>query len=126
MKQKIKYPTIREIINANKLMVSKFRATKAENHKVLNRRVIEDAIKQTKEFPGSIEDKAAILVRTLQYHPFSSANRRTAYHIMNKFLWKNKNYSVLKKKSEGKEFMKKVRKGELSHQEIVNEIRFEK
>jgi len=122
MKNTIWYPTVKNIINYNKLMIKMFKATKTEKHEILSRQQIENAIKETKRFPGSIEDKAAMLVRELQYHPFGSANRRTAYYAMNKFLWKNKSYMVLKKKKSGKEFMKKIRKGELTHQQIKDEI----
>ena len=124
--KRVWYPTINEVIKINKLMVDKFRATKAEKHEVLSRQQIVNSIKQTKEFPGSIEDKASILVRTMSYHPFGSANRRTAYYLMNKFLWKNKNYGILKKKKKGKEFMKKIRRGEYSHHDVVNEIKYKK
>jgi prophage maintenance system killer protein len=122
MKEKIWYPTVKQIINYNKLMVIKFRATKAEQHKVLGQFQIANAILETKRFPGSIEDKAAILVRELQYHPFASANRRTAYWAMNKFLWRNKGYMITKKKTPGREFMKQIRRGELTHQQIRDEI----
>jgi prophage maintenance system killer protein len=121
-KNKIWYPTIKEIENVNKLMVSKFRATKAERFQVRSRQQISNAILETKDFPGSIEDKAAVLVRKLQYHPFASANRRTAYFVMNKFLWKNRGYSIAKNKLKGKEFMSKIRRGELSHDQIKKEV----
>ena len=121
-KNKIWYPNIKQIISYNKLMIEKFKATKAEKHEILNREHISAALKQTKEFPGSIEDKAAILVRVLSYHPFSAGNRRTAYYAMNKFLWKNRMYLIAKDKPSGKIFMYKIRKGELSHDEIKDEI----
>lgn len=124
--ERIWYPSVKQVISYNKIIIKRFKNTKAEQHKVLNRKQIENAIKETKRFPGSIEDKAAMLVRELQYHPFASGNRRTAYFTMNIFLWKNKKYGILKKKKSGRQFMEKVRKGELSHQEIVEEIKFEK
>ena len=123
-KQKIYYPTVKQIINYNKLMINKFKSTKSERHKVLNKDIIKRAVEEAKDFPGDLEDKAAILVRKLEYHPFESANRRTAYYTMNVFLWKNKQYMILKNKIKGKEFMKKLRKGELSHQQIKNEISY--
>ena len=119
---KIWYPTTKRIESINKLMIKKFRATKAERFQVRSSSQIKQALKETKEFPGVIEDKAAILVRKLQYHPFASANRRTAYFAMNEFLWKNKKYALAKNKLKGKEFMGKIRRGELSHEQIKKEI----
>jgi len=125
-KRKIWYPTVKQVISYNKLMVTKFKATKAESHKVLRVEQIKRAIEETKDFPGDIEDKAAILVRKLEYHPFASANRRTAYYTMNKFLWKNKLYTIAKNKVKGKVFMEKIRRGELTHRQIKNEISYVK
>ena len=122
IKNKIWYPTVSQVISYNKIVIKKFRATKAEKYQLLSREQIINSLKETKEFPGTIEDKAAILVRKLSYHPFASANRRTAYFVMNKFLWKNRNYAIAKQKNGGKEFMRKIRKGELSHEQIREEI----
>jgi len=121
-RNRIWYPSVNQIVKYNKFMIDRFRATKAEKHEVLRRKIIEDSIKQTKQFPGNIKDKAAILVRTMQYHPFGSANRRTAYFVMNKFLYKNAGYMIAKKKQRGREFMRKIRKGEMTHSDIVQEI----
>ena len=122
IKNKIWYPNVSQVISYNKIIIKKFRATKAEKYQLLSREQIINSLKETKEFPGTIEDKAAILVRKLSYHPFASANRRTAYFVMNKFLWKNRNYAIVKQKKGGKEFMRKIRKGELSHEQIREEI----
>lgn len=119
---KIWYPSVTNIVSYNKYIVNKWPATKAEKHEILNKQKIQDAILQAKQFPGSIEDKAAVLVRVLQYHPFGSANRRTAYFTMNKFLWKNKGYMIVKEEKKGKEFMTKIRKDELTHEQIKQEI----
>jgi len=124
-KNSIWYPNVKEIEKVNKLMIDKFRATKAEKFEVRSRLQIINAINETKDFPGSIEDKAAVLVRKLQYHPFASANRRTAYFVMNKFLWKNRGYSLVKNKLKGKEFMSKIRRGELTHDQIKKEVSLE-
>ena len=122
IKNKIWYPNVSQVISYNKIVIKKFRATKAEKYQLLSREQIINSLKETKEFPGTIEDKAAILVRKLSYHPFASANRRTAYFVMNKFLWKNRKYAIAKQKNSGKEFMRKIRKGELSHEQIREEI----
>lgn len=116
------YPSENDVIKANRLMIAKFKATKSENHKVLSIQNIRTAIQNAKDYPGEIEDKAVVLLDDLQYHPFASANRRTAYYIMNQFLWKNKGYGVLKEKAEGQRFMKRIRAREMTHEDIKREI----
>lgn len=127
MQTKIWYPTVNDIIEYNKLILSnkKFLATKAEKHEVLNKQTIIKAIASAKDFPGDIEDKAAVLVQQLQYHPFVSANRRTAFYAMNVFLGKNKGYMVIKRKSKGEKFMTDIRNGVLTHQQIKDDIKFD-
>ena len=116
------YPNVSDVIKANKLMIIKFRATRSEKHQVLSEQKIRTAIQDAKDYPGDIQDKAVVLLDGLQYHPFASANRRTAYYIMNQFLWKNKGYGILKDEKSGRDFMKQVRAGELSHNDIKREI----
>lgn len=116
------YPSVSDVIKANKLIISKFKATKSEKHQVLSEQNIRTAIQDAKNYPGDIEDKAVVLLDGLQYHPFASGNRRTAYYIMNQFLWKNKGYGILKDENKGRDFMKQVRDRELSHDDIKREI----
>jgi prophage maintenance system killer protein len=122
MANKIWYPNRKHIIKANDLMIKMFPASKSEKHKVLGSYKIDEAIKETKEFPGSRIDKSAVLLRTLaNKHPFASANRRTAYYVTNEFLWKNEGYGIAKKEKSGKKFMYKVRQG-MSHNRIKKEL----
>lgn len=123
MRKRLWYPTVQDVINTNKIMVRDFRATKAEKAEVLNRKQIEQALLATKRQKGSVQDKAATLVRRLEHHPFGSANRRTAYATMNQFLWKNEGYALYKKKASGKKFMKDLREGKLTHEQIKRIIK---
>ena len=118
MRKRLWYPKTTDIIAMNKLMVNKFRATKAEQHKVISRRHIDQVLKSVKRLKGSPQEKAVELVTKLQYHPFASANRRTAYYAMNEFLWRNEGYCLAKKKRAGKDFMRKIRRGELTNSQI--------
>ena len=125
MATRIWYPRKSQVIKANKLMVKMFPASKREKHEVLGSYKIDEALKETKQFPGSNLDKSAVLLRKLSNnHPFASANRRTAYYVTNQFLWKNEGYGMAKskKKGTGKELMRKIRRGDLTHEEIKKEI----
>lgn len=119
-------PSTRDIINYNKYILNIHKATRGDQHKVLSRKNLKDTLKEVRKFPGDTYDKAAVLMERLtrsNVHPFASGNRRTAYFAANKMVWKNENQAMLKKQGKRAELMNKIRRGELSHDEIKRVLR---
>jgi len=114
------YPSVNDIKNYNQKVLNIYRATKADHHEILSESKLKESLVAAKKQKGSIEDKAASLMLSLnQAHAFGSANKRTAYFSANKMLWKNKNYSLAIKRDKQKEFAVKVREGKASDKEIA-------
>ena len=112
-------PSTRDVIRYNKNVLKLHRATKGDQHRILNRRMLISALDETRKAPGDFYDKTAVLLKQLSTkHSFASGNRRTAYFAANKMLWKNKGYAILKKQKNRADMMNKIRRGELSHNEI--------
>ena len=88
----VKYPTVELLILTNKRVIEETKVTKAEKHGLLvDKKILENIIKETKETKGDIYKKAAILlVWLVQKHPFESGNRRTAFLATVNFLEVNK------------------------------------
>ncbi len=86
-KRKI-YPTVEEIIQANKDILAKLKVYKAEKFGLLaGRHLIEEILQKVKRKHGDVYDKAIILLKELIIrHPFESANRRTAVVVTAVFL----------------------------------------
>ncbi len=84
----VKYPTINELIEINKLVLKLIKAKKADQHKVLSRNELEGVLRSMKEQEGDIYEKAVTLLTglLLRSHPFASGNRRTAYLAARGFL----------------------------------------
>jgi len=84
----VKYPTINELIEINKLALKLIRAKKADQHKVLSRNALDFVLRSMKEQEGDIYEKAVTLLTGLlrSSHPFASGNRRTAYLAARGFL----------------------------------------
>lgn len=115
------YPSIEDAKKANKVSIEKFRATKAEKFEVLSHKEIENSINACKKRKGNIEQKSACLLKSFSdNHPFSAGNRRTAYILMNEFLWKNAGYNIAKKKKFTAHLFKEMRRREVSEEEILN------
>lgn len=90
----ISYPTLDEIIEANRRTLQAIRVHKADRHGILMgevgrgkiRKVLEEVGIET----GDIYDKAAVLlIGIVKGHPFESGNRRTAYAAAADFLESN-------------------------------------
>lgn len=120
MKKELWFPSVEDAKRTNKFAIEKFRSTKAERFEVLSHAKIQDAIDTCKNKKGDVEIKSACLLKSFSdNHPFASANRRTAYIMMNEFLWKNGSYSVAKKKENTSHLFKELRRRNVSEKEIV-------
>jgi prophage maintenance system killer protein len=114
------FPTIEDVKESNKIAVTQYKAVKAERFEVLSEKKIQEAIDYLKSKEGSIEIKAsALLLQISDKHPFSSGNRRTAYLMMNMFLWKNSGYIIAKKRVLIEELFKRIRRESLSEEDIL-------
>lgn len=119
--RKIWYPTSRTIITNNKKVLQIHKATKGDRHKITGRAKLEPIIQEAKQTKGSIERKAAVLLRGINHaHSFSSANKRTGYFTANQFICKNKGYLIAKKREKQREFCQKVRAGQVGDKEIAH------
>lgn len=115
------YPTIEDAKKANKSVIDRFRATKAERFQVLSESKLNRAILGCKKKRGSAERKAIYLLKNISNeHPFASANRRTSYILMNEFLWKNKGYMIAKKKEYTSQLFKELRRRDVKEKEILD------
>lgn len=88
----VKYPTVEDLIEMNKRVLSEVRAKKADRSAVLlgGRAVLQNIIEDVKRKKGDIFDKAVVLLKSLiQRHPFESGNRRTAVVSTASFLLVN-------------------------------------
>lgn len=84
------YPTVDELIEVNQRVLREIRVKKADQHRVLSKQKIEDAVRRTKEAEGDIFDKAATLLAELvRGHAFASGVRRTAFTATIAFLKTN-------------------------------------
>lgn len=88
----VKYPTVKDLIEINKRVLSEIRVKKADRSAVLlgGRAVLQNIIEDVKRKKGDIFDKAVLLLKGLiQRHPFESGNRRTAIVSTASFLQVN-------------------------------------
>jgi len=124
---KIWYPNVQDIIINNKKVIKIHKETKAERHKILGRYNLQPIINEAKKTKGDIFQKASILLRGInQAHAFASANKRTAYFTANKFIYKNMNQLVLKKRNKQKEIAIKVREGRITDKELTDWLKYPK
>ncbi|MBI2579959.1 MAG: type II toxin-antitoxin system death-on-curing family toxin [Candidatus Aenigmarchaeota archaeon] len=117
---KIEYPSVDDIINANKKAVELLRATKAEKHEILAPKYkIEEIIEKAKGCEGSIKKKAAfLLVEINRKHLFASANKRTSFLVSADFLLANEGKIPLKRKEDVK-FLIEIREGKRDLEEVI-------
>ncbi len=86
----VKYPNATELIELNRRVLREIKAKKADQHKVLSRRGLDNVLKMTREQDGDIYEKAVTLMTSLvRVHVFASGNRRTAYTATMGFLEMN-------------------------------------
>ena len=100
------YPTIEEVIEANKLALEVHRVKKGDEHELLG---------------AKIYSKSALLLRELATkHIFASGNRRTAFLVTINFIYKNTKHILLKEDiKENLEIFKKIRYNQISEEELI-------
>lgn len=128
VKNKIWIPRIDQVISYNKKILDLKQATKGDSHKVLSRSKLDSVLRNVRKADGNSLRKSALLMEGLanpQTHAFASGNRRTAYFTGNKMLWKNQGFAMLKREGKRAEFMNKIRRGELSIEQIERELKNE-
>ncbi len=116
----IKYPSIEDIISANKKAVELLRVTKAEKHELLaQEKDVQKVIDRVKSSEGNLKEKAAILLMEInRKHFFGSANKRTSFIVAADFLLANEGKIPLKRK-EDVEFLMDIRAGRKDLEDIV-------
>lgn len=116
----IEYPSVDDIIKANKRAIELLRATKAERHKLLvSKNRIEEILDKVREGDVDVKKKAAILLTELnRQHFFASANKRTSFIVASDFLLANEGQIPLKRKEDVK-FLIEVRQGSRTLEEII-------
>lgn len=86
----IVYPSVGELVETNRRVLKEIRAKRADQHKVLSRPKLEQAIQKARDEKGDVHDKAAVLlIELVRGHAFSSGVRRTAYAATIAFLRTN-------------------------------------
>lgn len=123
---KIIYPTVDEIIEANKRVLSIYSAKKGDKHELLGTRFqIRQIIDRAKRKKGDVYSKSAILLQDLtKSHIFASGNRRTAYFVTASFIHKNtRNLLIKENLKENLEIFKKIRYNQISEEELIKWLR---
>lgn len=117
-KQKIKYPTVEEIDQANDMIIKEINVSRKDYHRVYHKDRIVKILEEMKNIDGDIYDKAVFLLKNLIItHPFGSANRRTAYVVTHTFLWENIDEAPhIKLKDE--KFLESIRHGWVTDEEV--------
>jgi death-on-curing family protein len=68
-------------------VLERIQAKRADQHRVLSRKKLEDAIEKAKSEEGDLYDKASVLlIELVRGHAFASGVRRTAYAATISFL----------------------------------------
>ena len=119
---KITYPTVEEVIEANKRVLSIYRAKKGDKHELLGTRFkIQEILDRAKRKKGDIYSKSAVLLQDLtKSHVFASGNRRTAYFVTASFVHKNTRNLLIKENiKENLELFKKIRYNQISEEELI-------
>lgn len=116
---KIKYPTVSEIIETNRFVLQEIKVSKKDYHRVYHEDRILEILEGTRKLKGDVYDKAVYLLKNLiMRHPFGSANRRTAYIITHIFLWENFGKAPHIKTEKAEKFLEGVRRGWVSDKEV--------
>ena len=117
-KQKIKYPTIEEIVQANYTVIKEINVSRKDYHRIYHRDRIIKILEEMKKLEGDLYDKAVFLLKNLIIsHPFGSANRRTAYVVTHTFIWENIGEAP-HIKLEDEKFLEGIRHGWLGDEEV--------
>ena len=84
------YPSVAELIETNRKVLKEIRAKRADQHRVLSRPKLAQAIQKARDEKGDVYDKAAVLlIELVRGHAFASGVRRTAYAATIAFLRTN-------------------------------------
>ena len=115
----IKYPSLEDVINANKKAIELLRATKAEKYELrASKHNIQKVLDDVKNLEGDVKEKAAMLLMKInRKHFFGSANKRTSFIVASDFLLANEGKIPLKRK-EDVEFLMEVRAGKRTVEDI--------
>lgn len=119
---KIIYPTVEEVIEANKRVLSIYRAKKGDKHELLGTKYqIQEIISKVKRKKGDIYSKSAVLLQELtKRHIFASGNRRTAFLVTTSFIHRNTKHILSKEDiKENLEIFKKIRYEQISEEELM-------
>lgn len=118
---KYKYPSVNEIIYANKRALELSKGTKAERHKLrVSRQEVQKSIDRARKTRGNVSTKAAVLLSDInRRHHFDSANKRTSTIVASKFMSDNSGKFKLKKRTKKNvRFLKDVREGRKNIKQI--------
>ena len=113
---------VEEVIEANKRVLSIYRAKKGDKHELLGTRFkIQEILDRAKRKKGDIYSKSAVLLQDLtKSHVFASGNRRTAYFVTTSFVHKNTRNLLIKENiKENLEIFKKIRYNQISEEELI-------
>lgn len=120
----IYYPTAKQIIEFNHLILARIKVRKADRSQVLDRAKLSGILMAVEEFEGDIYDKAAVfLARLVKGHPFASGNRRTAFVATKDFLFHNDAEFGIKDDPEQARVLLGIREGFYTHEEIKEWIK---
>ncbi len=120
----IYYPSVEQIVEINKAVLSFVRVRKADKAAVLSYQKLLDSLEVCTTKEGDVYDKAVVLLQALiQKHPFASGNRRTAFVVMADFLAQNGFQLGIKDDPSQAKVMQGVREGFYTSEEIKEWIR---
>ena len=124
MAHNIIYPTVEKVIEYNLLVLKLIKVRKADQPKVLNVHSIATTIEEAKKLEGDIYDKAVCLLKgIIQWHPFASGNRRTAFVVAKEFLLVNKLPFNVKDDPSHARVMQGIRENYYTNEEIKEWIK---
>lgn len=108
------------VINIHEILIEKFGGI----HGIRDKKALESAISRPfmtfdrqDLYPSPIEKAAALLESVISNHPFLDGNKRIGYVLMRYFLMEN-NLDVKATQTEKYEFVIRIAKGQLSHEQI--------
>ncbi|MBI2133727.1 type II toxin-antitoxin system death-on-curing family toxin [Candidatus Woesearchaeota archaeon] len=114
----IKYPTIEDVIVANQKVLEEVKVKKADAHKVLSQEKIKDVLVKVAGANGDLFDKSVVLLKgIIQAHAFASGNRRTAFVVVENFLYYNNEKSEVTNQANAY-ILQGIREGYYSDEEI--------
>ncbi len=108
------YPTVDDIIDANKLALELHKDTRAEHFELIKTELaIYNMIVRIKRSHGDVIKKASRFLKEINKgHFFGSANKRTSTIVAFSFIWENWHWTPLKKKTkENLDFLMGIREG---------------